>query len=206
MNTLQRNYVAKSFFIFIVDVILTIAYFLVHTDLLKESILLIDNFLVFFLLLYYYIRCNPYMDKNFCEKNLDSFFGLKSGLKEAFLVIIPISVVMFIVDVRLALKFMFTLFFVSFGEESLYRGVIYYYLKIEIGSMKAIIISSILFGLVHLPRTYLLSITYYYVLGAFLFGLLMSLTNLTVEKLTKKYSIWPSILFHASYNFIINKI
>ncbi|GLV56299.1 hypothetical protein KDH_31400 [Dictyobacter sp. S3.2.2.5] len=86
---------------------------------------------------------------------------------------------------------------VGFTEESFFRGLLLQS-ALPMGIWPSVLISSVLFGVVHLSNI-LAGFTWNYVLGqalfAFGFGVLLSGLRLRTG------SIWPGILFHAAKDF-----
>lgn len=86
---------------------------------------------------------------------------------------------------------------VGFTEESFFRGLLLQS-ALPTGIWPAVLISSFLFGLVHLSNI-LAGFTWNYVIGqalfAFGFGVLLSVLRLRTG------SIWPGLLFHAAKDF-----
>ncbi|RKQ29337.1 CPBP family intramembrane glutamic endopeptidase [Oceanobacillus halophilus] len=75
-------------------------------------------------------------------------------------------------------------------EEIFYRGFIYRWLRTRIGLIGAILLSSLLFTIVHIPTYNAMPVNFF---SAILFALAYERTN----------SIWPSVLIHGITNGIM---
>jgi len=75
-------------------------------------------------------------------------------------------------------------------EEVFYRGFIYRWLRTRIGYSGAVMLSSIIFSIVHIPTYNVIPITFF---NGIIFALAYERTN----------SIWPSVMIHGVTNGIM---
>ena len=75
-------------------------------------------------------------------------------------------------------------------EEVFYRGFIYRWLRTRIGYSGAVMLSSIIFSIVHIPTYNVMPITFF---NGIIFALAYERTN----------SIWPSVMIHGVTNGIM---
>lgn len=139
-------------------------------------------------------------DYGFQANEKDSFRKVWWYIPLIVVAVLPIFIAGFSSEVN-ALEYVILLFFtiaVGFNEEIYFRGLAYKFME-EKGRKKAIIWTSVIFGVLHLANALNSKSILYLILQMF-FAFLVGIVLAELVSITK--SLWANIIWHASYDYI----
>jgi len=142
-----------------------------------------------------------------------SDYGFRKNLKNSYrkvwfyiplvlIEIIPIALSGFSSKVT-TIQYITLLFFtvvVGFNEEMFFRGIVFNFLLAKSRKV-AIIVSSVIFGILHLANAFNGENSFYLILQV-IFAFLVGIVLAEIVSITK--SLWLVILWHASHDYIAN--